>query len=125
MKPNYIVFAEYLGKMRKISKANQSSHDMSFQNNMVCVISKASDQPEYYMTVKLLTKHHCEFLSLKGGCTYVSESTFVKTPHFRKSHLSHDIASGSEITSCNKICKPLVVYRFSGNVMTSITTLRT
>ena len=39
--------------------------------------------------------------------------------------LSHDVASGSEITPCNKICKPLVVYRFSGNVMTSITTLRT
>ena len=38
--------------------------------------------------------------------------------------LSYDVASGSEITLCNKICKPLVVYRFSGNVMTSITTLR-
>ena len=31
--------------------------------------------------------------------------------------------SGSEITPCNKIDKPLVVYRFSGNVMTSIITL--
>ena len=40
-------------------------------------------------------------------------------------YLSYDVASGSEITPCNKICKPLVVYRFSGNVMTSITTLRT
>ena len=39
--------------------------------------------------------------------------------------LSHDVAYGSEITPCNKIDKPLVVYRFSGNVMTSITTLRT
>ena len=39
--------------------------------------------------------------------------------------LSYDVASGSEITPCNKICKPLVVYRFTGNVMTSITTLRT
>ena len=41
--------------------------------------------------------------------------------------LSYDVAFGSEITPCNKICKPLglVVYRFSGNVMTSITTLRT
>ena len=39
--------------------------------------------------------------------------------------LSYDVASGSEITPCNKICKPLVVNRFSGNVMTSITTLRT
>ena len=28
--------------------------------------------------------------------------------------LSYDVASGSEITSCNKIDKPLVVYRFFG-----------
>ena len=40
-------------------------------------------------------------------------------------NLSYDVASGSEITSCNKICKPLVVYRFTGNVITSMTTLRT
>ena len=40
-------------------------------------------------------------------------------------NLSYDVASGSEITPCNKIYKPLVVYRFTGNIMTSITTLRT
>ena len=39
-------------------------------------------------------------------------------------YLSYDVASGSEITPCNKICKPLVVYRFTGNVMKSITMLR-
>ena len=38
--------------------------------------------------------------------------------------LSHDVASVSDITLCNKICKPLVVYRFTGNVLTSIITLR-
>ena len=42
-----------------------------------------------------------------------------------KIDLSYDVASGSEITQCNKIDKPLVVYRFTGNVMTSIITLRT
>ena len=36
--------------------------------------------------------------------------------------LSYDVASGSEITPCNKINKPLVVYRFLGNFMTSIMT---
>ena len=81
------------------------------------------------MTVKLLTKHHLEFLSLKGGCT--GSSTLVKMSNCWKSYfaaqlliLSHDVASGSDITPCIKIDKPLVVYRFSGNVMTSITTLR-
>ena len=39
------------------------------------------------MTVKLLTDHHLEFLSLKGGCTGLSESTHVKTPHCWKSHV--------------------------------------
>ena len=32
---------------------------------------------EYSMTVKLLTEHHLEFLSLKGGCTGSSEFTLL------------------------------------------------
>ena len=39
------------------------------------------------MSVKLLTKHHFEFLSLKGGCSGSSESTLVKMPHCWKSHV--------------------------------------
>ena len=35
----------------------------------------------------------------------------------------HDVTSGSEITSCNKIDKTTKVYKFSGNIMMSITTL--
>ena len=35
----------------------------------------------YSMSVKLLTEHQLEFLSLKGGCTGSSESTLVKMPH--------------------------------------------
>ena len=42
---------------------------------------------EYSMTVKLLTEHHLEFLSLKGGCTGSSESTLIKMPHCWKSHV--------------------------------------
>ena len=38
------------------------------------------------MSVKLLTEHDLESLSLKGGCTGSSESTLVKTPHCWKSH---------------------------------------
>ena len=33
------------------------------------------------MTLRLLTEHHLKFLSLKGGCTGLSESTLVKMPH--------------------------------------------
>ena len=38
------------------------------------------------MIVKLLTEHHLEFLSLKGGCTGLFESTLVKMTHCWKSH---------------------------------------
>ena len=65
-------------------------HEIS--NNVVCVASKASDQPsltcspirafaEYSMNIKLLTKHHVEFLSLTGGCTGSFESIHIKMPH--------------------------------------------
>ena len=37
------------------------------------------------MIVKLLTEHHLEFLSLKGGYRGLSESTHVKMPHCWKS----------------------------------------
>ena len=49
------------------------------------------------MVVKLLTEHHLEFLSLKGGYRGSSKSTHVKMPHCWKSHaLAH-------ITSAHKI----------------------
>ena len=44
------------------------------------------------MIVKLLTEHHLECLSLKGGGRGSSESTLVKMPHFLKSYaLAHFI----------------------------------
>ena len=39
------------------------------------------------MSVKLLPEHHLEFLSLKGGCTGLSESTHITMPHCWKSHV--------------------------------------
>ena len=49
------------------------------------------------MTLRLLAKHHLEFLSLKGGCTDSSETTLVKMPHRWKpcatSHMLTDNAS--------------------------------
>ena len=42
----------------------------------------------YSMSVKLLTEHYLEFLSLKECCTGSSESTLVKIPHCWKSHVA-------------------------------------
>ena len=48
-----------------------------------------------------------------------------KKDHQRCRFFYHMTSRPSVITPCNKIDKPLVLYRFTGNVMTSITTLRT
>ena len=40
------------------------------------------------MNAKLLTKHHLEFLSLKGGFTDSPEATLVKMQHCWKSHVA-------------------------------------
>ena len=47
------------------------------------------------MSVKLLTEHHLEFLSLKGGCKCPSESKLVKIPHFWKSSILFGLTSDS------------------------------
>ena len=43
------------------------------------------------MIVKLLTEHHSEFLSLKGGCRGSSESILVKMSNCWKSHAAAQI----------------------------------
>ena len=45
------------------------------------------------MIVKLLTEHHLEFLSLKGGCRGSSESALVKMAHCWKSHALAQIST--------------------------------
>ena len=43
------------------------------------------------MSVKLLTEHRLEFVSLKGDCTGSSESTLVKMPHCWKSQVAANL----------------------------------
>ena len=45
------------------------------------------------MSVKLLTEHHLEYVSLNGGCTGSSESTLVKMPHYWKSRVTAHFGS--------------------------------
>ena len=45
------------------------------------------------MSVKLLTEHLLEFLSLKGGWTGLSESTLVKIGHCWKSYVPAQLFS--------------------------------
>ena len=53
------------------------------------------------MTVKLLTEHLLEFLSLQGDYTGSSESTLVKMPHCWKSH--KDLATPDPSETINTI----------------------
>ena len=50
---------------------------------------------EYSMSVKLLTEHYLEFLSLKGGCTGSSESTLVKMPHCWNSRVTAQLCAAT------------------------------
>ena len=47
------------------------------------------------MIVKLLTEHHLEFLSLKGGCRGSPKSTLVKILNCWKSHAGAQIESST------------------------------
>ena len=51
---------------------------------------------EYSMVVELLTEHHLEFLSLKGGYRGSSESTLVKMSHCWKSHAAAQMLPNSQ-----------------------------
>ena len=59
------------------------------------------------MIVKLLTEHHLEFLSLKGGCTGSSESTLVNMSNCWKSHAAAQI-SFVQPNSCNILLNDLL-----------------
>ena len=86
-----------------IQKTYEPWHEIS--NIVVCATSKASDQSAHtrsliracasrltiFLSIKLLTEHHLEFLSLTGGCKGSSESTLVKMPHCWKSHVAAHI----------------------------------
>ena len=52
------------------------------------------------MIVKLLTEHHLEFLSLKGGCRGSSESTLIKMSNCWKSHAAAHL---------RRLAKPYVI----------------
>ena len=57
------------------------------------------------MTVKLLTEHHLEFLSLKEGCRGLSECTFVKMSNCWKSHAAAHMIS-MKIGKFDAFCNP-------------------
>ena len=61
--------------------SDQPVHTCSLIRAFACRLKK-------YMTVKLLTERHLEFLSLKGRDLGSSQSTLVKMPHCWKFHVA-------------------------------------
>ena len=61
----------------------------------------------YSMTVKLLTEPHLRFLSIKEGCTGLSESTLVKMPHCWKSHVAAQLSESMQCLYDTVTCMQL------------------
>ena len=55
------------------------------------------------MIVNLLTEHHLEFLSLKGGCRGSSESTLVKMSNCWKSHATAQMICVNDVQITNHL----------------------
>ena len=64
------------------------------------------------MIVKLQTEHNLEFLSLKGGCSGLCESTLVKMSNCWKSHAG---AQCDKITDCLNEMKKLLKVTLKPN----------
>ena len=69
------------------------------------------------MSVKLLTEHHLEILSLKGGRTASSESTLVKIPHCWKSHVAAQCCNESFISSGARHITGLRLMRYKDRII--------
>ena len=67
------------------------------------------------MTVKLLTEHHLEFLSFKGGCRGSSESTHVKIPHCWKSHALAHMSLLAKKDPENVICQYCLLHMLTNH----------
>ena len=70
------------------------------------------------MSVKLLTEHDLEFLSLNGSCTGSSKSTLVKMPHCWKSHATAHLVKESQYLLFNRqtgriICRFSAYFQLS------------
>ena len=94
------------------------------------------------MTVKLLTEHLLEFVSLKGGCTGSSESTHAKCHIVEKLHIvahlyvhllcrmccSRDVLSLNSLMhpfqQTNCCCSLIVFCDISENIIKEIITLK-
>ena len=66
---------------------------------------------EYSMSIKLLTEHLLEALSLKGGFTGSAESTRVKMPHCWKSHVAAHLILSCRSNSSTSFCHSLFVVQ--------------
>ena len=88
-------------------------------NNVVCATRKASDQPAHThnlirsfasrlnrtVSVKLLTEHHLELLSLTEGCTGSPEYTLVNMP------LLEITCHGSINSDVGNCCSPFLILQ--------------
>ena len=66
------------------------------------------------MIVKLLTEHHLEFLTLKGGCRDSSESTLVKVSNCWKSRAAAHFSLSISVSQDDVIVIPKTYFKDQG-----------
>ena len=71
------------------------------------------------MSVKLLTEHHLELLSLKGGSTGSSESTLVKITYCWNSHVAAQLVKKSVRNMTTDILNKIIKCKIE-NIFLSI-----
>ena len=97
----HILYIHPFSKNAHLKKTTLFEPQHEISNNVICATGKDSDQTAHMPAhmrslirafasrfLRLLTQHHLEFLSLKGGLTGSSESSLVKIPHCWKSHVA-------------------------------------
>ena len=73
------------------------------------------------MIVKLLTEHHLEFLSLKGGCRGSFESTLVKMSNCWKSHAAaHFLIAKISLISSGMLSLSINNWEFINYILCTI-----
>ena len=69
-----------------LEESNQTNKDQPGHTHSL--IRAFASRSNILQVLSLLTEHHLDFLSLKGGCIGLSESALVKMPHCWKSHVT-------------------------------------
>ena len=97
--------------MMNIHRPDEAEPEMSDAESISSKLERPSRSKNHRQRKQWYT-----IIAIASGCFVVSKAIYLLCYHDDSLHRndfvsSHDVASGSELTSCNKIDKPVMVYR--------------